>query len=493
MLTGRLNLDARGFWEFDNSSPMLPVFTPTIFDYLSDATFSADHTPVSWAYFEHGYCTLRFYEQHTFDNTHIFSADDPEFGFFTRARAGTLPSVSFIDPHYVELPPDATCDGPPADVADGQAFVRTVVEAVVASPAWDKTMLLIVYDEHGGFYDHVPPPPGAPASPDFPIKTLGLRVPAFVISPWVKPGAVFGYDGPKATTGGIKTVQTHAAHPGLPHASPVASGLHFDHTSILKTIARRFMSANPPYMGARYAAAQDLSQVIGSELRQSQFLPFIGYTIQSVTSQMVLDVKGGDLSPRTPVWQFGANGTTAQKFAFEDAGDGFVYIRSNVSNLYVTVDMGHEPVLADPTVVADPTPAPTPHGHSPAHLPGQVLVGPPVAVDAPPGSTTGPGLIQDVKYKPLGPLGPIEVGTPNPAFQRWRLTPASPVVFDRELFVISSEDFPGKVLQPADPAQAGSTVVLGDPGEDASGLHAGKHAWKVSTPLISDTPVVATT
>jgi hypothetical protein len=56
-LTGRLNLDPRGFWEFDNSSPIRPVFTPTIFDHLSDEATE----PVTWAYFEHGYFFLSFF------------------------------------------------------------------------------------------------------------------------------------------------------------------------------------------------------------------------------------------------------------------------------------------------------------------------------------------------------------------------------------------------------------------------------------------------
>jgi hypothetical protein len=60
-LTGRLNIDPRGFWEFDNSSPLRPVFTKTIFDYLSDPTFSDTGQPVSWKYFEQGYCFLRFF------------------------------------------------------------------------------------------------------------------------------------------------------------------------------------------------------------------------------------------------------------------------------------------------------------------------------------------------------------------------------------------------------------------------------------------------
>ena len=73
--------------------------------------------------------------------------------------------------------------------------------------------------------------------------------------------------------------------------------LHFDHTSILKTIARRFLSENPPYMGARFAAAHDLSEVIGNELRQPQFLPFIRYRLQFVRSQMLLAVSQANRAP----------------------------------------------------------------------------------------------------------------------------------------------------------------------------------------------------
>jgi phospholipase C len=101
------------------------------------------------------------------------------------------------------------------------------VDALVRSPIWAKSLLVITYDEHGGFFDHVPPPPAVPVSA---IDQYGVRVPAFVISPWVNRGAV--------------------------------SSVVFDHTSIAKTIARRFMSASPPDMGGRMAAANDLSVLI---------------------------------------------------------------------------------------------------------------------------------------------------------------------------------------------------------------------------------------
>jgi phospholipase C len=415
-LTGRLNLDTRGFWEFDNSSPLRPVFTPTIFDSLTGATDPVTGQPVTWAYFENAYCFLRFFEKYTFDNTSIQAADDPESGFFALARAGQLPSVSFIDPHFVELPPDSNCDGPPSDIQAGQAFVQQVVEAVVASPAWDKTMLVLVYDEHGGFYDHVPPPAAVPVSEtdNFPIRTLGVRVPSFVISPWVGAGTVFGQD---------------AAAAGRP------GNLHFDHTSILKTIARRFLSTAPPYLGARYAAASDLSAVMTDVQRQPQFLPFIRYNLQYAASQLMMDVKGASPAAGTPLWQFPPNGTVAQDFFFEDAGDGLVYIRSHVSNLYLTVNE--------------------------------------------PGSPP-PGIIQDVKYSGLGGNN----GARRPDRQKWRLTNTGIAVQERHTFLIESHAFPGRALQPAAPAQARSLLVLADAG-DTIGTRRQTHAWNVTSPLFS--------
>jgi phospholipase C len=441
-LTGRLNLDPRGFWEFDNSSPQRPVYTPTIFDYLSNAVDpqTQQPAPVTWRYFEHGYCFLRFFEGHTFDDTNIVAADDPHVGFVASARAGTLPSVTFIDPHFIEYPPGGNCDGPPADVKDGQDFVQRVVEEVVAGPAWEKTLLLIVYDEHGGFFDHVPPPPAVPVSSDLSIRTHGVRVPAFVISPWIGAGTVFGHDA-TATPG------SQGAHPsgGDTHASDAA--LHFDHTSILKTIARRFLSADPPYMGARFATAQDLSSVIGTQLQQPQFRPFIRYRLEYTESAMMLDVQFANRAAGTMLWQFPANGTVAQDFSFEDAGGGFVYIRSYVSNLYVTVR------IPDPVVTL---------GDSPAA--GAEL-----------------GLIEDVKYAPSD----VELPEKGPALQRWTLTPASISALDRDLYVISNEAHPGFVLQPADPTQAETPVVLGAPGT-STGLDHEQKAWKVTSPLLSD-------
>ena len=316
MLTGRLNIDPYGFWELGQSSPLRPAFTDTIFDHLTAAG-------VTWKYFESNYCYPRLFERHTFDNANIFDFDDPGLGFLNVAASGLLPSVTFIDPHFIELPPGGNCDGPPADVAQGQKLVQQVVEAVVTSPNWSSTMLIVVYDEHGGFYDHVPPPAAAQVAPGLPT-TYGVRVPAFVVSPWVAGGTVFGND---SNTSG-----------------PAGPATYFDHTSILKTIARRFLNGStptnpPPDMGARYAAANDLSSIISSQPRTSPFLPFIAYNLVFSASQKRLEVQDANAAPGTILLQDDPQGTVAQQFSFEDAGNGYFYIRTHTGSLYLTVDV----------------------------------------------------------------------------------------------------------------------------------------------------------
>jgi Phosphoesterase family/Ricin-type beta-trefoil lectin domain-like len=470
-LTGRPNLDTRGFWELENSSPNRPVFTPTIFDYLNGALDPRSGAPITWRYFEHTYCTLRLYERYTFDHTNVVDMDDPVHGFFTCAQTGQLPNVSFIDPHFVDFPPNSNCDEPPSDIADGQELVQRIVEAVIASPAWNKTLLLIVYDEHGGFYDHVPPSPAAQVSPELPIKTRGVRVPAIVISPWVTAGAVFGHDG--ITAGGAGNASTAVR---TTDAVRPRDNFHFDHTSILKTIARRFLSTNPPYMGARFAAAHDLSEVIGNHLRKPQFLPFIRYRLQFVRSQMLLAVKQANRAPGTELLQLPRDGKIAQDFSFEDAGNGFVYIRSHVSNLYVTarapdVVTGGTNTMSAVAAAAsgNATTSAGAHEASPA--------------DSTP---SGPGIIQDFKY---APTHVVVVGTKRPELQKWKLSPVGITVLDRDLYLISNQAYPNLLLQPTEPNQPGSPVVLSDAGGSGGVHRVPPNTWKVTSPLISDVPV----
>ena len=146
-LTGRLNRDSFGNFEFNNftGDDFKPVSTKTIFDHLSDHG-------VSWHYYEHRYCTLRLFERYTTDINYIVDVDDPSRGFYASAMAGTLPSVSFIDPNFIDEPDGQdNDDGAPSDIRAGQNLIGRVVNAVMQGPKWNKTLLIITYDEHGGF------------------------------------------------------------------------------------------------------------------------------------------------------------------------------------------------------------------------------------------------------------------------------------------------------------------------------------------------------
>ncbi|HEX3692751.1 MAG TPA: alkaline phosphatase family protein [Solirubrobacteraceae bacterium] len=170
--------------------------------------------------------------------------------FLHDCRAGTLPAVSFVDPamglissiassidglpSFVRdlvkmLGPPAQTEEDPDDMYYGESWAYETVEAVLKSPAWKRTLLIYTYDEHGGYYDHVPPPPALPPDgiePRLPAgehgayDTYGPRVPAIVVSPYSRPRGV--------------------------------SSIVYDHTSILATIERKW---NLPALTARDANA----------------------------------------------------------------------------------------------------------------------------------------------------------------------------------------------------------------------------------------------
>jgi phospholipase C len=108
-----------------------------------------------------------------------------------------MPSVMFIEPEYTDgphaLPND---DHPPTRVTPGQAFLSDIYTALIANPVrWARTLLIVTYDEHGGFYDHVLPlniPTQIPGhGPTAVFATTGVRVPGFLISPLVDPCSVY--------------------------------------------------------------------------------------------------------------------------------------------------------------------------------------------------------------------------------------------------------------------------------------------------------------
>jgi phospholipase C len=129
--------------------------------------------------------------------------DQPKlFGTFDQfvadCKANRLPQYSFLEPNYKDDDDLANDQHPDNDVRAGDDFIGTVYNLIRSSPAWQSTALLIVYDEHGGIYDHVPPPALDPNHPDgntdaetgFKFDRLGIRVPAILVSPWVPAGTI---------------------------------------------------------------------------------------------------------------------------------------------------------------------------------------------------------------------------------------------------------------------------------------------------------------
>ena len=110
-----------------------------------------------------------------------------------------FPQVIFIEPTYTDAPHigPSSDDHAPSAIKGGQEFLLEAYRAVTRVPdIWKGTVMVVTYDEHGGFFDHVSPPafhtnPPASALYQKGFETLGVRVPAFVISPFVNPKTVF--------------------------------------------------------------------------------------------------------------------------------------------------------------------------------------------------------------------------------------------------------------------------------------------------------------
>jgi phospholipase C len=115
--------------------------------------------------------------------------------FLSDAASGRLPAYSFIEPRYFDLAGTIPNDQhPPHNVAYGELLIAAVYNALRASPLWRQSLLIITYDEHGGCYDHVLPPeatpPGDDAANGFRFDRFGVRVPAVLVSPYVRAGSL---------------------------------------------------------------------------------------------------------------------------------------------------------------------------------------------------------------------------------------------------------------------------------------------------------------
>ena len=156
--------------RIDNTSDVCEL--ETIWDSLSKAGVSA-RCYSAW---------LSLWGSEYANITHSF--DD----YLNDAAAGQLPAVSFVDPPYSTIT-GAVDDHPFADIRNGDAFLSQTYHALANSPCWPNSVLVITFDEWGGFFDHVPPPrAAAPNATDTDLingrALLGLRVPTLIVSPF---------------------------------------------------------------------------------------------------------------------------------------------------------------------------------------------------------------------------------------------------------------------------------------------------------------------
>lgn len=221
-------LAGTSFGHIRNELPPLNGFTQrSIFNLLDEAG-------VSW----HVYYSdpLPFADEFAYVRAHSEGHLFPIAQYYADAAAGQLPAVSFVDPILAGDAAAANDEHPPSNVQVGEAFAAGVVDALFHSPQWTSSALFLVYDESGGFYDHVPPPP-APVPDDIApmlrpgdtagtFDRYGFRVPAVVVSPYARRHFV-----------------SHAT---------------YDHTSVLRFIETRF---GLPPLTRRDAAADPMSSM----------------------------------------------------------------------------------------------------------------------------------------------------------------------------------------------------------------------------------------
>lgn len=189
-------------------------------------------------------------------NTHYQRID----GFHELARKGQLPHLSYIEPQWTQgrnlalknflieyakqqdwiIGTQGNDLHPPTDVRTGENLLANVYTSLIANEeAWNHTLLIVVFDEHGGLFDHIPPPKAIP--PDhhfqngFRFDRYGVRVPAIFISPRIRAGTIIRSD----------------------------TGIPFDHTSLIATILKwRHIDRSKWKMGKRTEAAPTFENVI---------------------------------------------------------------------------------------------------------------------------------------------------------------------------------------------------------------------------------------
>jgi len=212
-----------------NNNPVAQCDAKTIFNQIQDA-IDGGRQDLSWGIFGNNDFANSKDKDGEFGNNHFSltrlimtqlhdSKFNNNFGtlsdFEAKCKEGNLPSYSFLEPNYGGE--GQNDQHPPTDIRAGEKLIADIYNMIKSSPVFDSTMFIITYDEHGGTYDHVPPPTGAKnpytderAGQDgFLFNRFGVRVPCVVINPYIKKGLIARPDGytPFDHSSIIKTVQ----------------------------------------------------------------------------------------------------------------------------------------------------------------------------------------------------------------------------------------------------------------------------------------------
>jgi phospholipase C len=217
-----------GCRDDDNDTQTLPPFpgfkTMPVWNVLEDQINpdGGGKNKMTWKCYFTDLPFLAFW--YPFAAKHALSNFRPVLQFAEDCFADTLPAISIVEPAF-----SVADDHPAHNPRLGEKWLGLVIDALTNSDAWQHTALLLLYDENGGFYDHVPPPTAAVAKPkEIPEDDrLGFRVPAFVVSPYPVKGKA------------VKTV--------------------FDHTSLLKSISVRWnLKFDEKVFGSRWKTMPDI-------------------------------------------------------------------------------------------------------------------------------------------------------------------------------------------------------------------------------------------
>jgi phospholipase C len=181
-----------GHTLIDKNVHILPT-QPLVYDWLSQHG-------IKWRVYHEGmpfFAMMLNWTARIFDSE-LFRGFERLVPDISEAALGEMPKVIFVEPTYTDAPHigPSSDDHAPSGVSAGQEFLMKAYNAITYDPTlWQHLVMIITYDEHGGFFDHVPPPAvetRPPASANYEsFQTLGVRVPAFVVSPFVKGGQPF--------------------------------------------------------------------------------------------------------------------------------------------------------------------------------------------------------------------------------------------------------------------------------------------------------------